>query len=225
MSETKVCTKCKQSKPATVEYFYSRGNRLISRCKLCWLAACKAWKLTNAEKVRVYQKAWAIANADKMRARSKAWYLANIDKTKSLRNAWKLANSDKARASSKAWRLANPEKQRAATKAWSSANPDKRQSAAKAYRKANPEKIRATNATRRSLKRNASGSHTAADIKRLFVEQAGRCGYCSASLASGYHVDHVVPLSRGGSNAPSNLCLACPRCNFSKGAKLLSEMG
>jgi 5-methylcytosine-specific restriction endonuclease McrA len=39
-------------------------------------------------------------------------------------------------------------------------------------------------------------------------------------LAKGYHVDHRVPLSRGDSNDISNIVLACPHCNLSKGAKL-----
>jgi 5-methylcytosine-specific restriction endonuclease McrA len=38
-----------------------------------------------------------------------------------------------------------------------------------------------------------------------------------------YHVDHVVPLVRGGSDDPSNLVIACVPCNLSKGDKLPHE--
>ena len=44
--------------------------------------------------------------------------------------------------------------------------------------------------------------------------------YCWTPLTS-YHVDHVVPLSRGGGNGVDNICLACPSCNSSKNNKLL----
>ena len=36
-------------------------------------------------------------------------------------------------------------------------------------------------------------------------------------LVEAYHVDHVVPLMRGGSNDPDNICLACKPCNLAKG--------
>ncbi|MBP7594328.1 MAG: HNH endonuclease [Candidatus Microthrix sp.] len=36
-------------------------------------------------------------------------------------------------------------------------------------------------------------------------------------------IDHVVPTSRGGSDDPSNLVLACCRCNSAKGALPASE--
>lgn len=36
--------------------------------------------------------------------------------------------------------------------------------------------------------------------------------------------DHLIPRSRGGTNAFSNLVLSCARCNQSKGDLLLSEL-
>lgn len=34
-----------------------------------------------------------------------------------------------------------------------------------------------------------------------------------------WHIDHVIPLSRGGVDGPENLTLSCERCNLSKRAK------
>jgi 5-methylcytosine-specific restriction endonuclease McrA len=47
-----------------------------------------------------------------------------------------------------------------------------------------------------------------------------RCAYCDARAA---HLDHVVPLSRGGTDTESNIVPACASCNLSKGAKTLAE--
>lgn len=54
-------------------------------------------------------------------------------------------------------------------------------------------------------------------------QQRGKCYWCGALLDSSYHLDHVIPISRGGTNDPSNLVLACPPCNLSKSDKLPHE--
>lgn len=40
-----------------------------------------------------------------------------------------------------------------------------------------------------------------------------RCWVCGAAWQ---HIDHVIPLSRGGSNWPANIRPACERCNRSR---------
>lgn len=72
-------------------------------------------------------------------------------------------------------------------------------------------------------RKGAIGTHNASDIRRLFAKQRGKCAYCECDISNQYHVDHVIPLSRGGTNYPDNLALACPHCNLSKNNKLLSE--
>lgn len=51
------------------------------------------------------------------------------------------------------------------------------------------------------------------------------CYYCGIPLnRHNATVDHVVPLSRGGSNGKRNKVFACRTCNEEKGFRLLSEM-
>lgn len=64
--------------------------------------------------------------------------------------------------------------------------------------------------------------HTALNIRRLLVDQHGLCAYCGQPMAF-YHVDHVVPLAKGGGNDAANLALACPACNMAKGDMGLLE--
>lgn len=76
---------------------------------------------------------------------------------------------------------------------------------------------RVSNQRRRAKMRQADGRHTAADVRRILREQDGRCAYCGCDLSGGFHEDHKVPLARGGSNWPQNICCACPDCNVAKG--------
>ena len=46
----------------------------------------------------------------------------------------------------------------------------------------------------------------------------GRCVLCGASASDGVrlHVDHIIPVSKGGKTIPSNLRTLCERCNVGK---------
>lgn len=48
------------------------------------------------------------------------------------------------------------------------------------------------------------------------------CSYCGKYTRDG-HVDHVVPLSKGGDDSLSNLVWACRACNLSKRDQTLEE--
>lgn len=57
----------------------------------------------------------------------------------------------------------------------------------------------------------------------LVATRAGhQCEYCRApqrGTAYRLEIEHIVPVSRGGSGSPDNLALACAPCNRSKGAR------
>jgi 5-methylcytosine-specific restriction endonuclease McrA len=46
----------------------------------------------------------------------------------------------------------------------------------------------------------------------------GRCGICCEFIEGDFHVDHVIPLARGGQHGYVNVQPAHPRCNLVKGA-------
>lgn len=62
------------------------------------------------------------------------------------------------------------------------------------------------------------------ELRRLIAERAGyRCEYCLLPQAVTLHrhePDHIVPLQHGGATDPSNLALACLRCNRYKGPNI-----
>lgn len=90
--------------------------------------------------------------------------------------------------------------------------------------KDNPEKNREKSRLRRARKYEAPGSFTEDDVKRKMSAQQYKCCYCSRSLKRRrWAADHIVPLSRGGSNYPDNIAVACITCNSSKHNKLLGE--
>jgi hypothetical protein len=53
---------------------------------------------------------------------------------------------------------------------------------------------------------------------------ADRCEYClmHSKLQGGeFHIEHVLPSAKGGSDELENLALACPSCNLSKSDRVV----
>jgi len=75
------------------------------------------------------------------------------------------------------------------------------------------------------LRRRAAGGReiSTATIAEIVSSQNGLCGGCRLPLGGSFHIDHRVPLSRGGTGDRSNLQAMHPRCNLSKGVSLPGE--
>jgi hypothetical protein len=78
--------------------------------------------------------------------------------------------------------------------------------------------------------RALSPSPPSAKVRRkVFEKTDGFCHYCAVALttdkgrASTFQVDHVVPRSKGGTNALSNLVPVCAVCNTTKGTMSVSD--
>lgn len=195
---TRLCTACHQEKPNTRD-FYPYSNRALGRfasvCLECRRARDEAYRRENRPKIRAQQQAWEDANREALRERRKDIYRAAPERQKARRNKYLAvpANAERGKATARKWRQANPEKLRA-------------------------------KAARRRAKLLASPLHyTSDDVHKRLQEQKGLCYWCHKPLGGAYHVDHIIPLAKGGTNAPNNICCACPGCNQSKGAKMPCE--
>ena len=79
-----------------------------------------------------------------------------------------------------------------------------------------------------------SDGHISEDVElRLYNAQGGRCfaPWCSVPMqepgteseGAKYHLDHYIPIAKGGLHCDWNLDLLCAECNLDKGAKWPSE--
>lgn len=87
-----------------------------------------------------------------------------------------------------------------------------------AYRKANAERYRTHTRNRRAALAGDPLKHTAEDVAEIIQAQGGVCVYCPTKLTK-WHVDHIVPRSKGGHNGRDNIQVLCPKCNLRKAAK------
>lgn len=94
------------------------------------------------------------------------------------------------------------------------------------WERLNSDKVKQYDRTKRAKRNNAEGHHTHEDVFKILKNQNYRCAEpsCGVDISNGnYHVDHIMPLSRGGSNWASNLQCLCPPCNNRKWALLPEE--
>ncbi len=91
------------------------------------------------------------------------------------------------------------------------------------WRKANMDKVLMWNRLRRYKERAAGDMPHRFDIGRLLCDQDAHCTYCKELLVGEYHIDHKIPVSRGGLNEIENLQILCPTCNMKKGAMTHDE--
>lgn len=128
------------------------------------------------------------------------------------------ANPEKNRATVQAWNKSNPERKRMRDSSWRENNLERMRSIRKAWKERNPDKIRVYKATRRA-RAVAGGKLSINIVSVLMLKQGGCCAICALELSS-YHLDHIQPLSRGGSNTDANVQLLCPPCNWRKGPRV-----
>lgn len=242
---TKQCTRCKERKPLTV--FPSnktcsggregvcnkcRAQRRKSgpppelptpagfrRCTKCaelkpatieYFNAGKRYKGGWRSQCKECERAYNERNKDRVRKRRSAHRAANKDRIAERYRIWAAANREHRNAYNRKYHA----KQRAKTKA------DER-----AWYVGNTEEINTATRNRRARAFKAEGIHTADDVRRQHKAQRGKCYYCGVKVGKMYHVDHVIPLSRGGSNGPENIVIACQFCNTSKQSKMPHEWG
>lgn len=230
----KRCSKCHKYKPASNEFFHKNcasKDGLYHRCKVCHsykkpkevlpegtkrctkckqiLPATRDYFFADPRTKQdgLYGRCKTCFNEDSRISRQK-----DIEKSRACALKTYYKYREKYLAIGKRYRDENPEK-------WKEKNDN--------WRKKNPEKARAIMYRHISLKRGADGRYTDEDLKQIYKDQNGCCAYCQRSISweipYDVTVDHIQPLSRGGTNWPENIALACPQCNASKCDKLLSE--
>lgn len=179
----------------------------------------KAWRDANRELLRALRDRWEKANPEKVLERRKRYLDKNRERRNARLRAQYAANPEPFKRRSALADAKRIEAKRAGEAQYRDENRPKLRQKDANYRKNNPEKVRASWSSKAARRAKAEGTHTGDDIKALFAYQKGRCPICRESIKKKFHIDHIMPLIRGGRNDRSNLQLLCPTCNMRKGPK------
>ncbi len=188
-------------------------------CLKCRLVRSREFRINNPQIVSAWSKKWAAANQDKKREN----YLVNREKFISRAKKWKTANPAKAIAATRKWQKSNAKRYAKYHKERYAEKTDLILAINKKWRLSNPEKVHSYRRNRHAKVQGNGGSHTGEDIIDIIKMQGNKCAYfsyCGTEVTSrNRHVDHIIPISAGGSNNRSNLQVLCRSCNLTKAAK------
>ena len=112
---------------------------------------------------------------------------------------------DQYRARALAHYEANKEYRKERIREWGKKNPERRKATTQSYKH-----------RRRTVERAGMSGPALEKWKKAQVKV---CYWCGSKCDGSFHVDHYVPLSKGGRHEESNLVIACRDCNYRKHAK------
>ena len=110
--------------------------------------------------------------------------------------------------------------------AWRKANLDKARLNAGRWRRDNPEKVKAIRVNNKMKRRQVPGSYTAEEWEAKKKQYNYCCAVCGRSepfIGQFYEwltQDHIIPISKGGSNEIWNIRPTCWDCNMEKRDKM-----
>jgi len=192
--KTKICSKCGVEQ--SLENFYKEkrnSDGLRTDCKKCCRIRSKNYVLNHKDEVKKYQREYRENNKQKRINYQKQYWPKYYQNNKEA-----IAEKNRIYFQSPAGKLAK--------KKFYNSDKGKISEKIKRYKK-------------RSILENLDEHFTAQDWKEVLAEYGKKCLACGST--EHLTVDHVIPLSQGGTNTKDNLQPLCLACNCSKGVKTI----
>jgi 5-methylcytosine-specific restriction endonuclease McrA len=194
-------------------------TKACSICKKPW----ESEQYKTCDKCRTYSQEWRKANVERARETKRVYHIAHREEITKRVREWQDANPEKVRENEATRRKRDPDR----IKQWCQNNKERHSQNIKKWIDTHPTEVKVIQHRRRARKKGNGGSFTADEINGLFEKQEGFCFYCGellyASFNRNLHIEHKIPLSRGGTSDISNIVLSCAKCNHSKGTKTDEE--
>ena len=179
-------------------------------------------------KAAIRRKRYYEKNKERIQEKQRDYWNNKRDKEKSKARTrqYYLDNKEVILARSKKYYEENKEKSRNYQAKHYEENKDSYRENSKKWNKKNPDKVKASKKEYRAKKFQAPSEPWTPN--EIAAAGTGKCPYCGRQIGIIYdssimHIDHVIPLSRGGTNLIENLEPVCVRCNLSKSNKTKEE--
>ena len=205
MTTEKLCNQCGDMKPVSAfSKQKSSKDGLRWQCKACDAGYMKRWRADHCAEVAVYNGRYRTEHREEAVSYGKEYREEHREELLAYFKQYNTAHRREKATWHAAHREENREKRAAYNRQWSEENREKE----------------AAGSQRRRARKMAVTIEDF-DVMEVWERDGEVCTYCGST--EDLTLDHVVPLSRGGTHALANLRVACRSCNSSKGAKELDE--
>ena len=233
--KTKVCTVCKQEKPATLEYFAKQSRSkdgLQCKCKIC----NKKYREENKKQVAESKKQWYKENKERIskersekdkkfrkehkqeaRLKDKIYREKHKEQIKIISARYYLKTKDKQAIYKKKYTEENKEKIAMRMKLYKENNLEKVRETKRKYQRTHKDIINKNTHNHRSRKRGLPSTLTTKQWNKIKLKFDNRCAYCGRELPLAQ--EHFIPSSKGGEYSLNNIVPSCISCNSSKNNK------
>ena len=212
---TKVCSECRQEKP--LDHYHKSKLGKYGRVAIC--AVCKAvidaqYNEDNREAISIQRRAYRQNNKEKIAEKDRIYRQNNLEKIREADRQYYQKTSEERLAYQRKYRLENPEKIK-------EQNIKKYQNDIEGY------KNRARK--RQALEAEATVGYMPDNIKEIHLYmQRDCCALCWEPIEEEYphpdiHLEHIIPLSRGGDHSLENTQVTHGTCNQRKWARNMEE--
>ncbi len=202
----KLCTVC-QTKKNLFDFHVSRRTKdgYNNLCKTCKSTSDKKYRDANKESLKVSSLKYRTDNKEAISTKKRETYRSATPKEVEERK-------HKKRERAKNYSEEIKQRKRDYDKQYFSSEAGK--------------KVTALSAKKRRAQQLSSedGTITYQSLDKLMLIQESKCKYCNTDLdlqpKGCVHLDHVIPLSKGGIHSINNVVWSCAMCNYKKNNKL-----
>ena len=182
----------------------------------------------NPVVAKAYYKAWYKKNGKaqriKRREYTKQWELSHKDEMKKLRRQWQIDNREHLNEWTRNNRKENHTEKLEYRRKWKEEHRELINKQQREWRKANPMLQKAY-----SYRRRGAGTLDKETVQRVYEDNIKKygtlhCVLCNKQIAFGEDsLEHLQPLTKGGSNLYENLAIAHLKCNIQKKNRTIEE--